>query len=80
MPENTIFSWPQDKDGNPLALVSSTIKETIPTAQYANVQLNNTVTRFVEDDKVKEGLDITYDEADAVLQQKRDEILKELNV
>lgn len=77
MSEGTIFQWPQS-NGKPMALVSATIKETIPTAQYANVQISGTVTRFTKMELEAEALDATYEICDKVIQKKHDEILKEL--
>lgn len=72
------FNWPGDENGDPMALISVTINETIPTAPYANVGIQKTITRYVKDADVEAELDITYDTADKVLQKKHDEILKEL--
>jgi hypothetical protein len=69
---------PTDEEGEPLALISSTVQELIPTAKFANVTISNTVTRFVQDNKVKEGLKQSYNEADEVLQGERDKILEDI--
>lgn len=71
-------SWPTDADGKPLAKITSHVQEKIPTAPYASVDISKTVTKFVPDDKVVEGLDKAYEEADASLQPKRDKIIDEL--
>lgn len=42
--------WPVDKDGQPMAQISVTASELIPTGQFANVVVGPvTVTKFVED-------------------------------
>lgn len=72
------FNWPLDAQGNPKALITSTVEELIPTAKFANVTVSNTVTRFVVDADVEAELGEAYDEADRALQPKRDKIIEEL--
>ncbi len=58
-----------------MATISARVKETIPTAKYANVELDFTITKEVDD---KNAADLTgklYDELDEVFQIKRDEII-----
>jgi hypothetical protein len=43
-------NWPVDEDGQPMAQISITASELIPTGNYANVTVGPvTVTRFVKD-------------------------------
>jgi len=80
MAENSMpFNWPHDAEGVPKALITSTVRELIPTAKYANVEISNTVTKFVKDDtELSTYIEAAYDDVDSALQTKRDEILKEL--
>lgn len=74
------FNWPVDEKGEAKALITTTVKELIPTAKFANVEISNTVTRFVDDDmsNLTAYIEDTYDQADRALQTKRDEILHDL--
>ncbi len=45
------IEWPVDEDGNPMAQISFTASELIPTGNYANVTVGPaTITKFVKDD------------------------------
>lgn len=72
------FNWPTGSDDRPQALITTTVRELIPTAKFANVEISNTVTRFVDDTQVEEGLSESYSEADKVLQVERDKILDDI--
>jgi hypothetical protein len=51
------IQWPLDEDGQPMAQISFTASELIPTGQYANVTVGPaTVTRFVKDSDVTDEL------------------------
>ena len=78
-PKQIPFTWPIDADGNPQALITSTVRELIPTAKFANVEISNTVTKFVPDENLSDHLSDAYDEADKALQVKRDLILEDLD-
>lgn len=76
------FNWPTDKDGEPRVLVTARVQEKIPTAKYANVELDLMLTgyecSFSDASDIEEALESAYDKADSVLQKKRDLILEEL--
>lgn len=72
----TIFNWPMDEDGDPMALVSMTASELIGLKNYSNVTVGPaSVTRFVNDDKVKEGLEACAQEVEGIIAQERQAIL-----
>ncbi len=77
-----ILNWPVDEEGNPLSVVKARVKELIPTAKFANVEIDleiqSVVTKDVTDGDIKAALAEAYDQADEVLQAKRDPIIEEL--
>ena len=81
--QNAPFSWPTDADGNPKVLITARVQELIPTAKFANVELDLTLTgfdsSFADDGDIEGALEAAYDKADSVLQKKRDPILEELD-
>lgn len=51
------IEWPVDEDGNPMAQISFTASELIPTGNYANVTVGPaTITKFVKDDNLAESI------------------------
>jgi hypothetical protein len=74
--KSPIFNWPEDENGNPKALITTSVTEKIPTAPYANVDLFASVTKFV--DNTVEGIREAQKEVEQGLEPKRDEIIEEL--
>lgn len=71
-----ITNWPHDEDGAPMAMVSMTASELIGLKNYSNVTVGPaTVTRFVKDDEVEEGLRVTAAEVEGVIAQERQAVL-----
>lgn len=80
MAQKSIINWPTDAEGNPLALISAYIEETIPTAQYANVKISQSIQRFVpDDDSIQESISAAYDDVDEALQPKRDQVIDDVS-
>lgn len=44
---NPNTAWPHDADGNPMALVTGSVQDTVPTVQYGSVRLFASITRPV---------------------------------
>lgn len=70
--KSPIFNWPEDEEGNPLDLITTSVVEKIPTAPYANIEIFASVTRFVSD--AAEGIDVAQDEVEKGLERTRTEI------
>ena len=65
--------WPVDDDGNPMAQISFTASELIPTGQFANVVVGPvTVTKFVKDEKLAKQINELAEmvEADCIAEQR----------
>lgn len=76
-----VTDWPVDSNGNPKKLITARIKDLIPTAKYANVELEGEVIRFVPDtESLEDALKESYDEIENVMKEKRDEILEGVKV
>lgn len=64
-----------------MATVRARVKELIPTAKFANVEIGLEIeaehTEYDEDDP-EVALEKAYDMADRVLQKKRDEVIADL--
>lgn len=69
-----------------MAEVRARVKELIPTAKFANVELDfeivgehTEVVELIESGQIGEALERCYDEADKMLQKKREPIIEELD-
>lgn len=70
---------PVDANGNPMAKVGNGAKETIPTAQYANITIGPAyVEKWVEDnpESIRTGLQECLDAAEEVLGNERDRLVE----
>jgi hypothetical protein len=66
-------TWPVDEDGNPMAQISFTASELIPTGDYANVSVGPvTITKFVKDEDLADKLNELAEtvEADCISEQR----------
>lgn len=71
--EATSNHWFVDADGNPMAQISVTASELIPTGQFANVVVGPvTVTKFVEDKNLSDQINDLAEmvEADCIAEQR----------
>jgi hypothetical protein len=71
--------WPVDKDGRPMALVTTGASEKIGLPQYSNVDIGPfQVTRFVEDDaeSIRDGLRMCVTLVEQVIAEERDAVVE----
>lgn len=78
--QGPIPNWPMDEEGRPMAMVSMTASELIGLKNYSNVMVGPaTVTRFVPDHEVPDGLTKTAEEVEGVIAQERQAVLDIVN-
>lgn len=73
------MSTPLDPNGKPMAKVGNGAKETIPTAQYANITIGPAwVEKYVEDtpEAIRTGLQECLEAAEEVLGEERDRLVE----
>lgn len=58
------------------SLVSASIREVIPTAKYANIEIFGSVTNVVDD--AAKGLEYAFEKVEEGREAKRDQIIEEL--
>ena len=80
--QSPIFNWPENPDGEPLKLVTTSVEEQIPTVKISNsfslvIKLFASVTEFVPD--AEEGIRFNQRRLEKGLEEKRTEILEELD-
>jgi hypothetical protein len=70
------FSWPHDPDGHPMVLVTFQASELIGLPNYSNVTVGPaSVTRFVEEHEVEEGLKKCAEQTEGIIAAERDNVL-----
>lgn len=71
------FSWPVDSEGKPMAMVTMQASELIGLPQYSNVTVGPaSVTRFVPDSEVPQGLKDTAKEVEQIIGEERELVLE----
>lgn len=73
-----VSSWPVDADGNPMALVSWSLGETINLGDYSNIKIGpGEVTRFVKDTEEDRdaGLRKCMQEVETALAEERHKVI-----
>jgi hypothetical protein len=75
------FSWPEDEDGNPMALVSQQVSELINLGNYSNVTVGpSSIHRFVKDTEEdrREGLRECSKDVEKILSEEREFVLESI--
>lgn len=71
------FSWPLDHAGNPMVMVTMQASELIGLPSYSNVTVGPaSVTRFVPEGAVEEGLRNTAKEVEGIISEERTAVLE----
>lgn len=71
------FSWPADADGNPMVMVTMQASELIGLPNYSNVTVGPaSVTRFVAEGDVAEGLKQTAHDVEHIIAEERELVLE----